>query len=391
EDCERFVSYTRSRVGWRRGNLQSERTFMKSKAAMKSRLSMGQGKGPGLRAAVQGEGARNKALFYIEGKAVFTFWYFITSSRDNVKGDRLHINLRNRSQMDDFFVDVRNPVRGKWSFCAVPIIKFHGRALFGANFKEGDKISGFTIGYGSPGDEVTLYVDNICAVTGSTLYYMKAKIIDDITVDYRKEFYSMDIYIMEKMISRAAAAKTRTNRSLILAVGDQHMNSAFVGLLKGASGKKIITNKGAGTDRVMTADVLSSVEELLPKVKPGITVICTGLNDVVSGMGDASLYATTLQMIVDLCYEHGSLPVLISIPAVKDDEVAQGIYELNKIVQQVAEEQDLPFIDAYKLFSFMADNNKYYSNKLLLSKAGYQTISKKFGKIAKAINKWVFR
>ncbi|MFH1709320.1 MAG: GDSL-type esterase/lipase family protein [Planctomycetota bacterium] len=393
DDCERVLTTAGTgRVSWNKGELQGERAYNGSRVALRSQPV----RGSDVKVATEILGAvsRTKTLFQFMGSPIVTFWYYLeVDPKVTLKGDSLMVRAKDQTQTEHYYYIASRPEHNTWAFCAVPMARWKGAGMLNGMPKAGDRFTEIGFGAGAPGESVTLYVDNVAVVTGGTLYYIrdtlkqKAAVIRAVTSDYRQTFYTMDIQIIENLGARVG----RTAASTVLVAGGLHANPVFTGLVKGLTGKQVTAIPGAGTAKATMAEIRSYLEKNLPRNPPGVVLIIAGIGDVVAG-ADPAIAAVSFQGMVDAAFKNGVVPVLCTVPASLDDKYKDGIAALNACIMQVAEDNDVPLIDIYRTFSFNADAaTKFYTDKTLLNRQGYQVAAEKFALIMKAVDTYVFK
>jgi hypothetical protein len=86
----------------------------------------------------------------------------------------------------------------------------------------------------------------------------------------------------------------------------------------------------------------SSLECELEQVKPAVAIILIGTNDALSGR-DTSTYEGNLRRMVEICIEHGVIPVLSTVPW---DQHAD-VQPYNQVIITTAISYDVPWMDFY--------------------------------------------
>jgi lysophospholipase L1-like esterase len=89
-------------------------------------------------------------------------------------------------------------------------------------------------------------------------------------------------------------------------------------------------------------NILSVQAEVLKEKRPAVAIIMVGTNDVRGNMVPAG-YAEGLAKIVDNCLAAKCIPILTTIPPMRDHDKA--VAEANEIIQKLAADREIPLID----------------------------------------------
>lgn len=392
DNFEKVLTMRKGSRFWKFSTYQRVRTFRNSEMAVQSIL-MTEESSAAAAAEISGAVPPGMALFAYENNTSFSFWYFIETEQDTVKGDVLRIRCRDFTMSDNYYYRVQHPEKNKWAFCSVMMDTWLSEGPWGLEPQKNDIFTSISFLYGDFGDEVVFYIDDLAVVSGSTLYYIKDKVaekaemIDNITADLRKDFYRMDIEVLENV---ASMSSKDCDKDVILLVGGIHVQPAFVSAVKNKTGKRIIKINGTGTKRVTSDGIVKNLGALIKKEKPGMVLYVIGMNDIMNGL-DIEKFYKKIRTLVDLSIENGAVPVLFTVPASFEEEYKKKIIRVNRDIMDVAKMYYIPIVDVYRIFSFSDEPLQYYSNKVILKKSGYEAVAEKFSNIFEAVDNYIFQ
>ncbi|MFH1707969.1 MAG: SGNH/GDSL hydrolase family protein [Planctomycetota bacterium] len=341
-----------------------------------------------------------------EDNAYFSFWYLLeadTPSADH----RLSIQCMNRTQADNFHISLAAPVLNQWGFACIPLADWEDNEYAGKKPNKGDEFTGIGIWYGKPGEKAVLYIDNLSVVAGSSLYYIpeklaaKEKLIAAVTSNPQKDFYRMDIFILDHLVARIGRD---IKRDTVLVVGDLHAKDTLLDNLRKEANLKVLRAAGAGTPKGTLKEVLERGAAEVKSKKPGVVFVMAGINDILAATLNAPAEAEAkpgpakpdaakpaeaappaatntqeiqalFQSFADAVIAAGSLPVFCTLPPSGNSAVNSRITDVNIAVANVARMNYIPLLDAFSLFSLAPDQKELFANDVALKRGGYKLLN----------------
>ncbi|MFC1582040.1 SGNH/GDSL hydrolase family protein [Planctomycetota bacterium] len=110
-------------------------------------------------------------------------------------------------------------------------------------------------------------------------------------------------------------------------------------IIKGCRAKGGGNANGSGW---RVGNLLTNVPKALDKQKPEVAIIMIGTNDIRGGSVPGN-YKAGLEKVVDMCIEKNCVPILSTIPPMKDRDKA--VADCNKIIKAVALAKKVPLIE----------------------------------------------
>lgn len=287
-------------------------------------------------------------IFIIEKNPVVSLSYYVQEQ------ENIYVSVYNKTKGDNYHYWIKKPTPGSWQSFTKSFLFFTDNSFKGIPISEGDEISSIRIFAGKPGQMVNLWIDDVKLEALENQAAPPFELKDRSLPKYTK--------INRSVIHHMRSVYNPDNRKKsVMNLGDSISESmAFMWPMRFNQPGMLVNEGYYYFEKTMSAQQSQKsgwgrqrIDTILKSVHPETITILFGTNDILLGGSPGAFYAN-MEYIVDRCLEHGSIPILLTIPPLAKKPLDQ-VRLYNYQLKQIAFEKQIPLVDIFTLFMDQKD------------------------------------